>query len=217
MDTLEVLNNAEIDHMSHGKGLSMYLSVGDAKHIVLKTDGDGSHANTSSGRGNVLGVETHVIKPENETANIRLPRKKVKPPDIPIGPARAAPNEPDGHGNLADTSSVYTDAHSIGNESETSANETDIVRTRQVGQRTRNLPYTPENGMPKRAIHWRRVNVDEIDVYLPWNAPVEVLGRTFVFGRFKSGDKPIAANIESKRDGDGNVDGTMSGGGVHSI
>ena len=218
-DTLEVLNNAEIDHMSHGKGLSMYLSIGDAKHVVLKTDGDGSHANTSSGRGNVLSIETHVIKPENETANIRLPRKKVKPPDIPIGPARAAPNEPDGHGNLADTLSVYTDAHSIGNESETSANETDIVRTRQVGQRTRNLPYTPENGMPKRAIHWRRVNVDEIDVYLPWNTPVEVLGRTFVFGRFKSRDKPIAANIKSKRaeDGDGNVDGTMSGGGVHSI
>ena len=88
-----------------------------------------------SGHGNVLSVETHTIKPENKTANVRLPRKKVKPPDIPIGPARAAPNEPDGCGNLVDTSSMYMDTHSIGNKSETSVNETDIVRTRQVSQR----------------------------------------------------------------------------------
>ena len=182
MDALNVSSRAEMAVMKHGDEAGTYLGARDVKRVIEVMDGIGSHVDMLSGHRNILSVKTHAIKPENETANIRLPCKKVKPPDIPIGPARVAPNEPDGCGNLADTSSVYTDVHSIGNKSETSVNETDIVRTHQVGQRTQNLPYTPKNGMPKRAICWRRVNVNKINVYLPWNAPVEALGQTFIFG-----------------------------------
>ena len=232
MDAPNMSSRAEMAIMKHRDEVGTYLGARDVKHVIEVMDGIGSHVDMSSGHRNILSIETHAIKPENETANVRLPCKKVKPPDIPIGPARVAPNEPDGCGNLADMSSMCTDMHSIGNKLETSVNETDIVRTHQVGQRTQNLPYIPKNGMPKHAICWRRVNVDEINVYLPWNAPVQALGQMFIFGRFKSGDEQIAANVESERaeDGDGDqnggagddrgngdVDGTTSGGGVHLI
>ena len=49
VDTLDVLNIAVIGGISHGDEPDTYLSPGDAKHDVDKTDGLGSHAD-------VLGV-----------------------------------------------------------------------------------------------------------------------------------------------------------------
>ena len=45
--------------------------------------------------------------------------------------ARAAPDEPDGRGNHMDRSGMHRDVHSIGNERETGANETENIRTSQ--------------------------------------------------------------------------------------
>ena len=64
-------------------------------------------------------------------------------------------------------------------------------------------------------------------MYVPWNAPIKVLGtasRKIVFGRVESGDEAIASSLEGDGDGDGDgddgdvgdVDGTTGGGGVHS-
>ena len=69
-------------------------------------------------------------------------------------------------------------------------------------------------------------------MYLPWNAPVEALGRTLAFGEVESGDEVIAPSVEGERACDGNGDqngndgddggdgdkgGTMSGGGMDSM
>ena len=69
-------------------------------------------------------------------------------------------------------------------------------------------------------------------MYLPWNAPVEALGRTLAFGEVESGDEAIAPSVEGERACDGNGDqngddgddggdgdkgGTMSGSSIHSM
>ena len=68
-------------------------------------------------------------------------------------------------------------------------------------------------------------------MYVPWNMPVEALGRIFVFGQPERGEKAIVPDVEGERacdadangsrgDGDdggiGDVDGTMSGSSVDS-
>ena len=54
---------------------------------------------------------------------------------------------------------------------------------------------------------WRRVSINKIDVYLPWNVPVEALGQTFEFGEVESRDKAIAPSLEGEIAGDGDGDG----------
>ena len=56
---------------------------------------------------------------------------------------------------------------------------------------TRNSPKGPETERPEPASQWRRVGVRDISVYLPWNAPVEALGRTLAFGEVTSGDGDV--------------------------
>ena len=62
-------------------------------------------------------------------------------------------------------------------------------------------------------------------MYLPWNTPVEALGRMLAFGEVESGDEVIVPrDVEGERagigigdrDGDGDGDGTMNGGSVDS-
>ena len=49
VDTLDVLNIAVIGGISHGDEPDTYLSPGDTKHDVDKTDGLGSHADVLGG------------------------------------------------------------------------------------------------------------------------------------------------------------------------
>ena len=82
--------------------------------------------------------------------------------------------------------------------------------------------------MPKCTYHWRKVNAEDTDVYVPVDAPIETTSRTFVFGWLESGDKLIAASVEGERasegggnrdeddGGDRDVDGTASGSDVDS-
>ena len=73
MDTSNASNEPEMAIVSHSEGAGMYLGARDVKHIIEVTDGIGNHADTSSGCGNVLSVETHMIKPENKMANVSIP------------------------------------------------------------------------------------------------------------------------------------------------
>ena len=61
-------------------------------------DGIGSQTDVSIWHGDVSSVETDMYRPANETANVRLPRKKVKLPDIPVEDAKCTPDESDGCG-----------------------------------------------------------------------------------------------------------------------
>ena len=177
-DAPSVLNDAEMVCVSHGKGAGTYLGTGDVKRSVTETDGAGIHADASSGRGDVLSIETNALTTANEMQIVSIPRIKEKLPDIPMETTRGHPDEPDGCGNPADTSSVQTDAHSIGEEMETAANETENVRKCQKEVRIQNSPETIENGMPEHTDRWRWVGIGDASVYVPWNAPLEALGTT---------------------------------------
>ena len=72
--------------------------------------------------------------------------------------------------------------------------------------------HKPKNGMPKCTYRWRKVSAGDGDVYVPWNVPIEVLGRTFEFRRLESGVEAIVlSNIEGERAGDGDQDGEGDG------
>ncbi|KIM61358.1 hypothetical protein SCLCIDRAFT_25990 [Scleroderma citrinum Foug A] len=112
------------------------------------------------------------------------------------------PDKPDGCGNLADMSSAHMDAHSDGDESETSAN---------------NSPDTCEIETSKPIRRWKRVSINNINL--------EKAGEA-VAPSVKRGVEAIVLNVEGKTDGNGDssddgqgssMDGTMSGGSVHSI
>ena len=204
-DTLEVLNNAEIDHMSHGKGLSMFLSIGDTKHVVLETDSDGSHADASTGQMDASSIKTDARIPANMPENVRTSQKRAKPSDLPVEGTICNPDELNASGNQTDMSSGRTDGHSIRNDEETAVNASRNVSMRQTRQRTQYSPVGREIETPKPAIQWRRISVEGVDVYIPQNAPVEALGQTFEFGQVEGRDKAIAPSVEGERacDGDG--------------
>ena len=44
---------------------------------------------------------------------------------------------------------------------------------------------------------WRRVSVKDIDVYIPWNMPVEAPGRTFEFRLVETAGEAIAVKTGS--------------------
>ena len=49
-----------------------------------------------SGQMDTPSIETHMINPTNAPENIRIPQKKIKPPDSPISAIRRIPDEPNG-------------------------------------------------------------------------------------------------------------------------
>jgi len=226
--TLDVPNGAGTAGMSDGEGAETYLGVRDAKRVVHATDGVGTHADTSSGYGDAPSVETDTLTTANATEIVSTPPRRKKPPDSPVSTIRRTPDEPNGCRNHADASSARTYAYCVGNDAETVGNATKNVRTYQIERKTQDSPTGREIATPKPTSRWRKVSPHGIDVYVPWNAPVEVLGtvnRRIVFGRVESGDEAIAPSVEGERAGegdgggygdDGDVGDTMNGGGVHS-
>ena len=70
-DTLSMLNRAVTTGLSHNEGAGTYLAARDVKRDVNPTNGIGSHADTPSGDGDVLSIQTKAIKPTNTTETIR--------------------------------------------------------------------------------------------------------------------------------------------------
>ena len=130
-DVLGQLNNAETTGLSHSDGVYTYLGIGDPKCGVKEADNARSHTDEAIGHRDVPRVETDADMPAKAPENVRTHRKKTKSPDLPMEAARAAPDEPDGRRNHMDRSGMHRDVHSIGNERETGANETENIRTSQ--------------------------------------------------------------------------------------
>jgi len=219
-DMLGTSNSTGTAGISHGDGAGTYLDAGGAKRVIDATVGVGSHADASNGHTDVPSVQTNALTTANAKETVSTPRKRPKPPDSPSRSAKWTPDEPDGCGSHADASSVRTDAHCGGNETETAANETERVRTRRIGSKAQYSPGTRETTTPKRPRRWKRVSAGDIDVYVPSNAPIEVLGtasRRIVFGRVESGGKAIAPSVESETAGDGDGDGYGDDGDVGDV
>jgi len=195
------------------------------QQIPGEPNGHGSHADASSVRRDAHCAGNGAETTADETEIVRTSRNRLKPLNSPMETARRRPDEPNGCGSCADGSSACTDAHCVGNETETARNEAKRVRTRRNDSRTQNSPNGRDIATPRPTSHWRKVSVDDGDVYVPLNAPIVVPSRKIVFGRVESGDEAIAPSVEGERAGegdgggygdDGDVGDTTSGGDVDS-
>ena len=194
-DASRASNRPEMAVVSHNEGAGTYLGAGGAKGDVEVTDGVERHVHMSTGHGDVPGIETKAIIPANATQSVRIPRKKTKPPDLPVEAAICAPDEPNGRRDHTDRSSAHTDAQSLGTETETPANEAERVRVHRNRSRMQYSPKACEIATAKPTYQWKWISIDNTDVYVPWNVPVKALGtanRMLVFGKPDSGDEVIA-------------------------
>ena len=166
-------NRPEMANMSCGNGPGTYLGAGGTKHSVKEMDGIGSHTDASSGCTDVPSIKTDTRIPANAMETVRTPQKQAKPPDSPMETAKWHPDEPNGCGSHANGPSVCTGMQSVGNDAETAAEEAETVRTRQNGLRTQNSPNGCETTTPKHTCQWRKVSVDNVDVYVPVNVPIK--------------------------------------------
>ena len=78
VDSLSTSNSAGTECMSHRDNAETYLSVGDAKHLVKEMDGVESHADVSTGHGDIPNVETNANSPAKAPDNVSIPQKKDK-------------------------------------------------------------------------------------------------------------------------------------------
>ena len=74
-DTLNMSNSAGTAGLGHSDDLGTYLSITDAKHVVLETDDDRCHADALTGQTDVLSIEMNLTKPVNEMEIVRTRRK----------------------------------------------------------------------------------------------------------------------------------------------
>ena len=118
-DTLNALNRAETNIISHDKGASTYLGVRDMKWPVEMTDGVECHMDTSTGQTDAPCIETDMIMAADTPQIVRIPQRKKKPQNSPMDATRTAPDGPNGIGDHADRSSMPMDVHSIRNKRET--------------------------------------------------------------------------------------------------
>jgi len=262
-DVLGTSDRAETDGMSSYEGAGTYLGVRDAKRVVNATDGVGSRTDASTGSTDVPCVRTDAITPANAPENVSIPRKRQKPPNLPaettrwtldapngcgshadassvrrdahcagngaettadeteivrtsrnelkmqnspMETARWTPDAPNGYGSHTDVSSARTHAYCVGNDTETATNETEIVRSHQVKQKSQDSPNGRDIATPELPGRWRKVSIGGGDVYVPLNTPIAVPTRQIVFGRVESGVEAIAPIAESERAGDGDSD-----------
>ena len=213
MDTLTVSNHAETAWMSCGNDPGTYLATGDTKRLIHETDGDGIHADVSSGHLDMPSAEMDARTAANPLENVSIPQQKQKPLDLPMEAAWQHPDKPNSFSDQMDRSSVHTDAHSIETGMEMSENIRRNVRMPRNEWKTQNLPYTHEIMTPKPTYRWRTVSVGDGGMYVPLNAPIETASRTFAFGRLESREEAIVPKVEGEGavGGNGNRDGDDDG------
>ena len=180
-----------------------------------RTDASTGQADASRGQADTLSVL-------NATEMTMLGHRDSSSTYLVVGDAKRPIYEKDGAGIHADTSTRQTDAPSVETNAIIPENDSRNVSKRQTEAHIRNSPYTPDNRMPKPIGQWRKVRVDNGDVYVPLVAPIEPANRTFAFGEVEGGDEAIAPSVECEGAGngdgdcDGDGDGTTSGGSIDS-
>jgi len=201
-DVLRTSNSARMAGISHGDSAGMYLDVRVAKRVVNATDGVGSHTDASSVHTDVHSIKTNTLTTANVSETVSKRRNEPEMPNSPMETAKRHPDKPNSCGSHADGSSARTHAYCIGNDTQTATNEAESVRMHQNGSMTQNSPNGRDIAMPKVARRWRRVSVDNGDVYVPWNTLIAIPSRKIVFGRVESGDEAIAPSVEGERAGE---------------
>jgi len=215
-DALTTANETETVSIPRKREKPPDSPVEAAKQHSDEPNGSRNRADTSSVCRDAQSVGNGPETTTDAPQTVRKPQNESKTKNSPMETTRRRPDEPNGCGSRADGSSACTDVHSVGNATETAANGTETVRTRQTNEKTRNSPNGREIATPEVARRWRKVSIGGGDVYVPCNAPVEALGtanRRIVFGRVESGVEAIAPSLEGERAGHGDGDGYGDDGG----
>ena len=99
-------------------------------------------------------------------------------PDMYLGPGdvKHVIHEADGVGSQTDASTGHSDMPSIETDLDIPANETGIISTRRKDSTMQNSPYMCKIATCRPTSRWRRVSIEDIDIYIPWNVPVEAPG-----------------------------------------
>ena len=179
---------------------------GDAKCDVDEMDGLGGHTDTLNGQADTPSIDVDVIRSANKSKHIRMPPNGLKMANSPMEAASQSLDKPNGCRDQTDRSSARMGSQSIGNDAKMAGNISKNVRTCQIDPKTRNLPHTPENGTPKHSYQWRKVSIDDADVYTPLNMPIDTPSQIFIFGQVEGGDKVMVARDVKQRAGNGNGD-----------
>ncbi|KIM62609.1 hypothetical protein SCLCIDRAFT_24903 [Scleroderma citrinum Foug A] len=106
--------------------------------------------------------------------------------------------------HLRDMSWQTGDANCPGNQADGIESQMDVSSGHSDMPSIETNPTKPENETEIPIRRWRSVSIEDIDVYVPWNAPIEVLGQAFEFGEVESAGKAIAPIVKGERAGDGN-------------
>ena len=212
--------------------VELYVEDGDADARIClgatrwrscDVEGLGGRADGSTG-------QTDASSASNRPETVVVSHSNSAGTYLGVRDAKHAVLETDGARIHADTSTGHGDVPNVDTYAIKPTNETGNVRTCRIRWKTENSPNATEIATAKPASRWRRVGVGDVNVHLPWNAPVEALGRTFEFRRLKRAGEAIAPSVEGKTarddDGDGDPnggdgdsgdgDGTASGNGVDS-
>ena len=199
--------------------------AGSATSRSDTTDGFGNRTDMSNARTDVHSIGNNAKTAVNEARTVRTPPNGLKRPDLPVEAANQRLDEPNGCRDHTDASSAQMDAPSVQTGASTPKNGTERVKTRQMESTTRNSPHTHEIATPEPTIRWKRVSVNDTNVYLPQNTPIDRTGRIFIFGRAESAGEAMVARIvdettgngvDNRNGGDGDVNGMTSSGNIDS-
>ena len=190
-----------------------------ANRTLDESDSLTSHADRLDVDADVQNGANKMETPADEAETISMRRIEPKPPQsLTMGA--------NGCANKTDRSSHHPGTLNMRMQAITPADEVGNIRTRQIDPKTRNSPHTRETATPESTYQWKRVSLRGIDIYVPWNVPIDRTSRKFVLGRVEGGVEAIAPSIDGgdvkeracNRNGDdGDVNNTTSGGSVDSI
>ena len=196
-----------------------------AKWSADRPNDCGNQSDALSGCVDVHSTGNNAQMAIDEAKTVRTPPNEPKMQNIPAGAKRRHAGVAGGFRSHVDTLTMQKDTHTIANNAGTAENASRNIRKCQNDSKTRDSPYTSEDGMPK---HWRRVNANDGDVYVPLSALIDSTSRIFAFGEVESGDEAIAPNVKGEKagdgdgdpnggdGGDGDADGTTSGSSIDS-
>ena len=161
---LEDLGSSDTPHVYLG---STRMQMGDTNGPGRGTDASRGQTDRSNGRTDTLSVSNHAemaCVSHGEGAETYLGAGGMKRPV----------HETDGVEGHADASSGHPDVSSVETDAGISANEPESVSIPREKAKPPNSPVGPENGMPKHSSQWSKVSGGDVDVYAPWDVPIEI-------------------------------------------
>ena len=174
-DAETAVNAPAIVRTTRKRGKPPNSPTQSAKQLSDKPNSCGYHLDRSDGRMDMQNAGNKMETPADEAETISMRRIEPKPPQsLTMGANSCA--------NKTDRSSHHPGTLNMRMQAITPADEVGNIRTRQIDPKTRNSPHTRETATPESTYQWKRVSLRGIDIYVPWNVPIDRTSRKFVLG-----------------------------------